>query len=160
MRFIDANIFINWLRASKRNISMESAISGYIINMLLIGEEMLTTTLVKDEVLIWLSRYRARKLKEFMRLLREAHGLIIVAPTIKDEEFAVENHGKLPLGFSDLVNVSVMKRFKVREIYTNDKNFERLGFRVIFDEIVKTDEFQDFVRELRKRGYVVQLNNK
>ncbi|MHA1363070.1 MAG: hypothetical protein ACTSP1_11175 [Candidatus Freyarchaeota archaeon] len=31
MRFVDAPVFIKWMSASKRNLSLEAAISGYIL---------------------------------------------------------------------------------------------------------------------------------
>ena len=69
MKFIDATIFINWISASRKKLSMEDAASGYILYKVDRGEYAVTTTLVKDEVLIWLSRYRASQMDKFIKSL-------------------------------------------------------------------------------------------
>ncbi|MHA1710287.1 MAG: PIN domain-containing protein [Candidatus Baldrarchaeia archaeon] len=119
-------------------------------------ERALTTTLVKDEVLIWLSRHRASALAKFLNSVRMMPNLEIVVPTMEDEKFAVENFGKYSLGISDLINLGVMKRLGVNEIYTTDKGFENVGVKVVFSELKSESEFEEFLLELKRRGYEVK----
>ena len=115
MFFVDATIFIKWISASPKTLSFEAALSGI---------PALTTTLVKDEVLIWLSRYRASKLEQFLDSLKTLASLKIVAPLQRHEEEAVRMYGKYPLGISDLINLSVMKSYNINMIYSADKGFD------------------------------------
>jgi len=153
MRFVDANIFIKWMSALKRKLSLEAAISGFILHRIRNGEQAITTTLVKDEVLIWLSRYRASKIRYFLSALRLLLSLEIVPPTMEDEEKAASYFGKWSLGISDLINVAVMERMGINEIYTNDSGYEEAGVKVIFYELMDEDEFNTFVNLLIRMGY-------
>ncbi len=155
MRFVDANIFINWMSAG-RKLKLDEALSGYILFKISRYERALTTTLVKDEVLIWLSRHRASALAKFLNSVRMMPNLEIVVPTMEDEKFAVENFGKYSLGISDLINLGVMKRLGVNEIYTTDKGFENVGVKVVFSELKSESEFEEFLLELKRRGYEVK----
>ena len=155
MRFVDANIFINWMSAG-RKLKLDEALSGYILFKISRYERALTTTLVKDEVLIWLSRHRASALAKFLNSVRMMPNLEIVVPTMEDEKFAVENFGKYSLGISDLINLGVMKRLRVNEIYTTDKGFENVGVKVVFSELKSESEFEEFLLELKRRGYEVK----
>jgi len=153
MKFIDAPIFIKWLAASKKMLSIESAISGYILYKIETAEPAITTTLVKDEVLIWLSRYKASALSKFVKALRLYYKLNMVQPTISDQELACKLFGKYKLGISDLINLSVMKRLKIREIYSTDTRFKDAGIKVIFHELQKEKEFKIFIDLLVEKGF-------
>ena len=153
MIFVDATIFIKWLTASRRRLSLEAALSGYALHKISRGQPALTTTLVKDEVLIWLSRYKASKLAVFLRSLRSLASLRLVAPTEDHEEEAVRMYGKYPLGISDLINLAVMKSYGVSQIYSTDAGFDRVPWvRRIFRELARERGFSGFVETLRCRG--------
>ena len=85
MMFVDANIFIKWMAAKKR-LSITEAICGYILQKIVWGEKAITSSLVKDEVLIWLSRYRKPALKKFLMSIRMMPTLKIINPTLEDQE--------------------------------------------------------------------------
>jgi len=157
MKFIDATIFINWISASRKKLSMEDAASGYILYKVDRGEYAVTTTLVKDEVLIWLSRYRASQMDKFIKSLRVLSSLEIITPTMEDEEEAVRGYGRYPLGFSDLVSLSVMKRNNITEVYSADKGFDKVPWvKRIFAEVLEEPEFRRFLRMLEKRGIAIK----
>lgn len=88
MMFVDANIFIKWL-ISGNVLSLDEAISGFILSRISNDELAITSTIVKDEVLIWLSRYKASALEEFLQAIKVMPTLKIVEPLIKDQEEAV-----------------------------------------------------------------------
>jgi len=59
MNFLDSTIFINWFKATKRDlVKPEVAGSGFVLYRMEHDEAALTSTLVKDEVALWLSRYK------------------------------------------------------------------------------------------------------
>ena len=153
MRFVDATIFIKWMAAIKKRLSLESAIAGYILKRIQDGEVAITSSIVKDEVLIWLSRYRASRLRNFLRALRIMPTLRIINPTLNDEEFAAANYGKFELGISDLINVSIMRRMNIDEIYTTDVGYETAGVRVVLYELQKEPGFEIFLDYLEKKGF-------
>jgi predicted nucleic acid-binding protein len=153
VRFVDSPVFVKWMSASKKGLSLEAAISGYILYRIENMEPAITTTLVKDEVLIWLSRYRASALPTFIKAIRSLYSLDIIAPTLEDQENACSMYGKLPLGLSDLISSTVMKRLNLTEIYTSDKGFEKSGLTTIFYELAEKKEFREFTDFLKTKNY-------
>ncbi|RLG52205.1 MAG: hypothetical protein DRO00_06005 [Thermoproteota archaeon] len=152
--FIDSTIFVKWMSADKTSLSLEAAISGYILEKVRAGMKAFTTTLVKDEVLIWLSRYRIRELRKFLLSLRALGSLQIVQPTLEDEEIASRNFSKYPLGISDLINISVMRRLDISEIASTDRGFDEIsGIKRVFEEFSLEDEFRSFSKRLISLGY-------
>ena len=109
MIFIDTPIFINWVAVDRDNVSLDDAISGYILYKVSKGMNAVSSTLVKDEVLIWLSRYKGSRIGDFLKGLKALIHLEIVSPSLLDEESATREFGKYPLGISDLINVNLMK---------------------------------------------------
>jgi len=152
-RFVDAPIFIKWMAAKKKKLSLEAAISGYILTKIMKGEKAITTTLVKDEVLIWLSRYKASALHKFIHSLRALVYLEIIPPTLSDQEEACSNYGKYQLGISDLINLAVMRRKNISEIYTTDKGYSSAGINIIFHELSKEPNFKRFIKKLKNKGF-------
>ncbi|MEX2689244.1 MAG: type II toxin-antitoxin system VapC family toxin [Candidatus Njordarchaeum guaymaensis] len=152
MMFVDANIFIKWMAAKKR-LSITEAICGYILQKIVWGEKAITSSLVKDEVLIWLSRYRKPALEKFLMSIRMMPTLKIINPTLEDQENAVKMYGRYPLGLSDLINLSLIRRLRLEGIYTTDNGFKNTNIRVIFDELTKEENFSVFIKRLEKNGY-------
>jgi len=153
MIFVDATVFIKWVTASRKALDFNSAVSGYILYKISRGEPALTTTLVKDEVLVWLSRYRASRLDVFLQSLRSLVSLRIMAPTVEHEETAVRMLGKYPLGISDLINLAVMKSYDVSQVYSADKGFDEVPWvERIFEELGREDMFRVFLEMLRRKG--------
>ncbi|MGB9728160.1 MAG: hypothetical protein ACPLZF_07090, partial [Nitrososphaeria archaeon] len=56
--------------ADKNNFTLETALSGYVLEKINRGYTAYTTSLVKDEILIWLSRYKTSKIMNFIFSLR------------------------------------------------------------------------------------------
>ncbi|MEM3562382.1 MAG: PIN domain-containing protein [Candidatus Jordarchaeaceae archaeon] len=153
MRFVDAPVFIKWMSASTKGLSLEAAISGYILYRIENMEPAATTTIVKDEVLIWLSHYKANALPIFIKALRSLYSLDIIPPTLEDQENAYNMYGKLFLGLSDLISSAVMKRLNLTEICTPDEGFEKSGFKAVFYELAETDDFREFTDFLKNKNY-------
>ncbi|MEM2841663.1 MAG: hypothetical protein QXN62_08920 [Candidatus Bathyarchaeia archaeon] len=79
--------------------------------------------------------------------------MVVADPTLGNELEASEIYGRFPLGISDLINLSIMKKYGVHEIYSSDKGFDKvLGFRRIFMEFKQEPGYGDFLKEVgRKR---------
>ncbi|RLE73662.1 MAG: hypothetical protein DRZ80_05920 [Thermoprotei archaeon] len=153
MRFVDSTIFIKWVSASKKRLKIDEAISGYVLHKISRGEAALTTTLVKDKVLIWLSRYKASRLTRFLEAFKSLISLKLVAPTLEHEEKAAEMYGRYSLGISDLINLAVMKSYGITEIYSSDKGFDQIPWvKRIFENLTEESEFKEFLDTLKLKG--------
>jgi predicted nucleic acid-binding protein len=154
MRFVDTMIFIKWGQATLAEAlkNEEISICGYILTKIRNGEETLTSGLVKDEALIWFSRYKASRLSDFIRSLTALTHIKIAEPTLEDELEAAKLYGRSPLGISDLINLSIMKRHGVNEIYSTDKGFEQVPIlKRVFEELKSEPGYHNFVTELESR---------
>lgn len=152
-RFVDANIFINWLKARPETAFRDenAAISGYILQKIENGEEVLTTVTIKDEVAIWLSRYRADALNRFLELLSGYITLDIVTPTAEDQIEAGKMMGRHKLNYTDLLTLRTMKRHNIKEIYTSDTGFDTIPeTKRIFTELKKEEGYNTFLNKLKE----------
>ena len=146
-RFLDASIFVNWLKAdpSKASRDERALVSGYILHKIETGESALTSVTVKDEVAIWLSRYKPPILRKFIELLLGYTSLEIVCPTIEDQADAAKSFSKYPLGYTDSLSLSLMAKYRITEIYSSDTGFDSIpNIRRVFDQLVNEEEFEQF----------------
>lgn len=152
MRFLDATILIKWGSATIAEVLKEDVSTcGYILDKIHNGEKTITSTLVKDEVLIWFSRYKSSKLSSLLKSLMALTGLKIVEPTIEDELEATMLFGEHRLGISDLINLSIMRRLRIREIYSLDKGFDDVpDVRRVFDELRLEEGYKSFIARFKK----------
>jgi len=152
-RFVDTNIFINWLKATRETALRDenAAISGYILQKIENGEEAITTITIKDEVAIWLSRYRAEALNTFLELLQGYVTLEIVTPTTEDQIQAGKLMGIYKLSYTDLLTLIIMKRYSIEEIYTSDTGFDTIPeIRRIFLELKQEEGYNKFLDRLKE----------
>ncbi len=120
--------------------------------------DAVSSTLVKDEVLIWLSRYRRSVIGDFLKSLRALIHLEMVNPNLLDEEEAAREFGKHPLGISDLININIMKRLNIDMIATSDKGFDKYpGIKRLFSEFSEEVEFRDFISKLQEKGFKIKF---
>jgi len=151
-RFLDANILVNWLKTTPATAIKDetAATSGYILHRIEAGEEALTTVTIKDEVAIWLSRYRATALNTFLELLSGYTALQIVTPTKEDQVKAGKLMGRYGLGYSDLLNLQTMKSHGVKEIYSSDAGFDAVPeIRRVFTELREEGGYKEFLNILK-----------
>jgi len=154
MRFVDTMIFIKWGQATPTEAfqNEEIYLCGYILNKIRNGEKALISGLVKDEALIWFSRYKASRLSDFIRSLTALTNIKIAEPTLEDEHEATKHYGRYPLGISDLINLSIMKRHDVNEIYTTDKGFEQVpAVKRVFEELKAESGYRNFIMKLKPK---------
>jgi len=152
LNFLDSTIFLNWFKATRRDLSKpEVAASGFILHRIEAGEPALTSSLVKDEVAIWLSRYKRSKLPDFLESLQAYASLAVECPNMEDELEAERHLGSYPLGYLDCINLAIMKRSQVRAIYTSDKGFDRvIGIHRILESLCQEPDFVVFQKWARQ----------
>ena len=130
-RFVDTNIFLYSVTGHPRF----GKVAKKILERIERGEEALTSTLVLCEV-SWVLEARGRQ-----DAIKPTLEKIMSYPTLEVAEFTVEdllvgaNHtNSYRIDFNDGVNISVMSRFSISEVYSNDqKHLGRVDFlKLIF----------------------------
>lgn len=124
MRFVDANVFIYALIKSLRE---DYLIARGILKRIEEGEEAITSMAVVQEVVDWLE-YNNRKaeVEKFLIALNSYISMKKVAITWADALEAIPYMEKYGLDFVDSLALQVMKRNGVKEIYTSDRDFDRV----------------------------------
>lgn len=124
MRFLDSNVFIYVLTQSPKNLyEVSSAILKKIEN----GEEALISTAVIQEVVDWLEYNNRRKeVKTFISALGSYLTLKKLTNVWKDFPAAAKDAERYEIDFVDALILHMMRREKVREIYSNDRDFNRV----------------------------------
>ena len=133
-RFIDSNVFVYVLSAdpnySRRALAiLEDAEEGRF--------EAYTSTLVISQVLAHLERRKRREAMEKFLVYLEDSPIFVAETRLDDflEARALAARSGLPLHrmWDDLVIAAQMSRLGIREIYSNDSDFDRIpGIRRIF----------------------------
>jgi len=125
MRFVDANEFIYALVKSPK---VDYEISKKILERLENGEEAATSLAVIQEVVDWLE-YNNRK-KEVLSFLIGLNSYLSLQKLGNDwEDFlsAQKEADECHIDFVDALTLQRMRKSKIREIYSNDKDFDRVS---------------------------------
>lgn len=132
MRFIETNIFLYVITAHPEFGPRAKRILERIDS----GEEAVTSSLVIAEVVAWLE-YQGKKpeVDTFLKAVESYPTLQKSETTYGDELRAGEMKRPYPrLEFFDRVYLAQMERLKVKEIYSNDRGFDRVrGVKRIFE---------------------------
>ncbi len=125
-RFIDSNIFIYVLLKDPRYGQACLRMLERVEN----GEEQVaTSTLVLSQVVAHLARRgKGEAIKLFINYIHEI-GIMVIETTFLDFVEATMEMNKLDLNsnmWDDLILACQMRRTGIYEIYTNDKDFEKI----------------------------------
>ena len=103
-----------------------------IIEKIELGEKSVTSTLVIAQVCSYLKWKRREKvIPFFLSFIKGLTSLHKIETTILDFEEARNIQAKLNLSWTtwdDIVIAAQMKRLNIKEIYTNDKDFEKISW--------------------------------
>ena len=126
MRFVDANVFIYVIIKSPKD---DYIISKNILKRIEKGEEAITNTAVIQEVIDWLEYNNKRKeVKKFLIAINSYIAMKKVRVSWKEMVDAISDMEKYDLDFVDALILQTMKNNGVKEIYTNDKDFDRVDW--------------------------------
>jgi len=124
LRFIDANVFIYVLVKSPKD-SYETA--KRILHRIEDGEEAFTNTAIIQEVVDWLEySNRKREAKKFIIAINSYVAMSKVNVTWEDMLAAVDYAEENGIDFVDALTLRTMKKNNVNEIYSNDRDFDRV----------------------------------
>ncbi len=137
MRLIDANVFMYAFLRPKREIKPHERElkekAKRIVKRVNDGEEVAITVVQLSEIANILESYlsleEAREVEEFLVTVPNVK---VIEVTGSDCLRAIELSKKEKIGFSDAIACAVMKRLGISEIYSFDKDFDRIAgiFRV------------------------------
>lgn len=124
MRFVDANVFIYILVKSPQK---DFEISKRILKRIENGEETATNLAVIQEVVDWLE-YNNRK-KEVRSFLTAVNSYLTMNKfhiTWDNLLAALNDMDEHKIDFTDALTLQTMEKNKINEIYSNDKDFDRV----------------------------------
>lgn len=123
MRFVDSNVFIYVITKDPKFHQTAKK----ILSRVEVGEEAVTSTVVLEEVFAFLEgRKASNRIPEVLRAIRSYVGLRIIPYNMTDMVDAVDLMRRLEfrVDWDDALVASIMKRYGVSEIYSNDSHFD------------------------------------
>jgi len=124
MRFVDANVFLYVLVKSPKD-AYET--SKQILQRIENGEETLTSTAVIQEVVDWLEyNNRKQEVKDFITAINSYLTMNKITTPWEDMLAALDDIEKHDIDFVDALTLQIMKGNNTEEIYSNDKDFDKI----------------------------------
>ena len=124
MRFVDANVFIYVLVKSPEK---DYQISQTILRRIENGEETATSLAVIQKVVDWLEyNNRKKEARSFLTAVNSYLTMNKLNTTWNDFLTALDDMDEHNIDFVDALTLQTMKKNKINEIYSNDKDFDRV----------------------------------
>lgn len=124
MRFVDSNVFIYVLVKSPEK---DYEISERILKRIENGEETATSLAVIQEVVDWLEyNNRKKEVRSFLTAVNSYLTMNKLNITWDDLLTALDDVDEHKIDFVDALTLQAMKKNKMSEIYSNDKDFDRV----------------------------------
>jgi uncharacterized protein len=126
MRFVDANVFIYEIVQSPEK---DFRIADNILERIEKGEEAATSLAVIQEVIDWLQyNKRRQEVESFLLAINSYISLTKLSGSWNNFVSAIECMNNKQTGFVDSLNLQIMIENKISEIYSNDKDFDRIDW--------------------------------
>jgi predicted nucleic acid-binding protein len=124
MRFVDANVFIYVLVKSPKE---DYEISKGILKRIENGEETATSLAIIQEVVDWLEyNNRKKEVRSFLTAVNSYLTMNKLAVPWDSFLAAQDDVDKHKIDFVDALTVQTMAKNKISELYSNDKDFDRV----------------------------------
>ena len=124
MRFVDANVFIYVLVKSPKK---DYEISKRILKRVENGEAAATNLAVIQEVVDWLEHNnRKKEVGSFLTAVNSYLTMNKLTIPWDDHLAALDAADKCGIDFVDALTLQTIKKNKINEIYSNDKDFDRV----------------------------------
>jgi len=126
MRFVDANVFVYVLVKSPKT---DYEISKRILERIENGEETATSLAIIQEVVDWLEYNRRKKeIRNFLVGVNSYLSLEKMSVGWDDFIAALDDVDEYNIDFVDSLALQRMKKNRITEIYSNDKDFDRVSW--------------------------------
>ena len=124
MRFVDSSVFIYVLVKSPKDDYMTAK---RILQRIEEGEETITNTAVIQEIIDWLeNNNKRREIETFLAAINSYITMKKAKISWNEIMEAIGDMKKYDLDLVDALTLQTMKKNDVKEIYTNDKDFDRV----------------------------------
>jgi len=124
MRFVDANVFVYVLVKSPKT---DYEISKKILERIENGEETATSLAIIQEVVDWLEyNHRKKEIRNFLVGVNSYLSLEKMSVGWDDFIAALDDVDEYNIDFVDSLALQRMKKNRITEIYSNDKDFDRV----------------------------------
>ena len=126
MRFVDANVFIYQIMQSPQE---DYEISERILQRIERGEEAAISLSVIQEVIKWLEyNHRKKEIGNFLIAINSYISINKVSVAWENFLPSLENMNKKQISFVDSLTLQIMSAYKINEIYSSDKDFDRIDW--------------------------------
>jgi len=126
MRFVDANVFVYVLVKSPKT---DYEISKKILERIENGEETATSLAIIQEVVDWLEyNHRKKEIRNFLVGVNSYLSLEKMSVGWDDFIAALDDVDEYNIDFVDSLALQRMKKNRITEIYSNDKDFDRVSW--------------------------------
>ena len=126
MRFVDANVFIYIIVQSPQK---DYEISEGILKRIEKGEEVATSLPIIQEVIKWLEyNNRKKEIGNFLIAINSYLSMNKISTAWDNYLPSLEYVNKKQISFVDSLTLQIMKENKINEIYSNDKDFDRIDW--------------------------------
>jgi predicted nucleic acid-binding protein len=124
MKFVDASVFIYVLVESPQK---DYEISKRILKRIENGEETATSLAIIHEVVDWLEyNNRKKEVRNFLTAINSYLTMNKLNITWSDLLAALDNMHEHRIDFVDALTLQTMEKNKINEIYSNNKDFDRV----------------------------------
>ena len=132
MRFVDSNVFIYVLVKSPKDDYMTAK---RILQRIEEGEETITNTAVIQEIIDWLEyNNKRREIETFLAAINSYITMKKAKVSWNEIMEAIGDMKKYDLDLVDALTLQTMKKNDVKEIYTNDRDFDQVkGIKRIWE---------------------------
>lgn len=126
MRFVDTNVFIYIIVQSPQK---DYEISERILKRIEKGEEAATSLPVIQEVIKWLEyNNRKKEIGNFLIAINSYLSMNKISTAWDNYLPSIVDMNKKQISFVDSLTLQIMKENKINEIYSNDKDFDRVDW--------------------------------
>jgi predicted nucleic acid-binding protein len=123
--FIDTNIFLYVVQAHPQF----GKVSKEILERIDKGEKAVISLINLAEICWWLEKHRKRdQIENELRLVASILNLELVSLALEDFLLASKFVKEHKIDFNDCLALAIMKRLGIKKIYSNDPDFDKVGW--------------------------------
>ena len=132
MLFIDSSAFIAYFISSDVNHDRAKKLFNEIAE-----KELVTSQEIIDETLNWLTRKAQKKITYELGNLLLSEDIVRILQTLKEDKVnaleIIKKYSDHDLSFTDAISFTVIKRLKIKDVFSLDKDFNLLkGINNVF----------------------------